>query len=353
MKKIFNYNESLNVFDLWRKTQIKVEFIHKQILSEKKSDASELLDKYKLIFSKVNKDNMNKWTFERNIFVALIKYLMDSNNFFDKRLTENQIDELLLLAYIYEWIVLDKPKDISLLGNRSEVLKKFKKVSTESKSWFRTIFDDIDIYSLEDWPKIIQRIDAAADFCFSEILSFIIKDNVIYQKILDESYKEKDFDNKDECLKNWNKSFLIKDNNLNYVYSIQDSDMNLIYVSVETDNDKVAFVKFKLFKTYSKEDNNLVPTGISKEISRIDFINKNYMNYFPEIVSNSLKIANRAIKNIFLLDLQLRNDEQYNLEKFKSKKVVNIIKKQPKSESSVPGMTGEKRTNILNKSLGS
>lgn len=43
---------------------------------------------------------------------------MDLNIFFDKRLKDSEIDELLLLVYVYEWIVLDKFKDIILLGNR-------------------------------------------------------------------------------------------------------------------------------------------------------------------------------------------------------------------------------------------
>lgn len=354
MKKIFNYNNSLNIFDLWRKVQIKIGYIHKQILTEKKEESSKLLEKYELIFSKIQKNGKDSWVFEKNIFIALIKYLIDSNNFFDKRLTDDQIDELLLLAYTYEWIVLDKPKDISLLGNRTEVLKKFKSVSSESGSWFQTIFENIDIHSLEDWPEIVKRIENATLFCFSEIVSFIEKDGTIYKKVINENYKEKDFNNKDECLQNWNKLFLIKDNGLNYVYSIQDSDLNIIYISVETESEKVALVKYKLFYTYSKNDSSLTPTGVSKELLRIDFINKNFASKYGEILSNSLKISNRAIKNIFLLDLQLKNDEENNLNSsLKNKKVVNIIRKKPKSEiNSTIGMDIEKRSKILNKSLG-
>lgn len=354
MKKIFNYSNSLNVFDLWRKVQIKIGYIHKQILFEKKEEASKLLEKYDLIFSKLQKNGLSEWTFEKNIFIALIKYLIDSNSFFDKRLTEDQIDELLLLAYTYEWIVLDKPKDVSLLGNRNEVLKKFKNVSAESGSWFQTIFENIDIQSLEDWPEIVSRIDKATLFCFTEIVSFVVNDGNVFKKVINENYKEKNFNDKNECLQNWNKLFLIKESGLNYVYSIQDSDLNIIYVSVETDSEKIAIVKFKLFYTYSKIDNSLIPTGISKELLRIDFINKNFSNKYGEILSNSLKISNRAIKNIFLLDLQLRNDEANNINSaVKSKKVVNIIRKKPKSEiNATIGMDIEKRSRILNKSLG-
>lgn len=346
MKKIFNQKNSLNVFDLWRKTQIKVSYIHKQILLGKKKDATDLLEKHELIFSKIGIDTESNWIFEKTIFVALIKYLMDSNIFFDKRLKDSEIDELLLLAYVYEWIVLDKPKDTTLLGNRSQVLKKFKEAANESNSAFKNIFEGIDIYSLDDWQEIVKRINDTTIMTYSEILEFIKKDGSVYKKIIDESFNEKDFNDKQQCLENWNKLFLVNWNNLNYVYSIEDSDSNIIYVSVETDKEKVAIVKYKMFYTYTKENNDLIASGISKELLRIDFLKPEYKNNYGDIISQSLKIANRAIKNIFLLDLQLKNDEHYNADNtVKHKKIVNIIKSIPKTDDST--IVGNKRKWIL------
>lgn len=348
MKKIFNKKNSLSVFDLWRKTQIKVGFIHKQILLSKKKDATNLLEKYELIFSKLGINANNNIIFEKTVFVALIKYLMDSNEFFDKRLVDGEIDELLLLAYIYEWIVLDKPKDISLLGNRSQVLKKFREASNQSNSYFQKIFEGIDIYSLDDWQEIVKRINDTTILTFNEIIEFIRNDSFVYKKVIDESFNEKDFNDKKQCIENWNKLFLVSSNNLNYVYSIEDSDSSIIYVSVETAKEKVAFVKYKMFYTYTKENNSLIASGISKELLRIDFIRDEYSNRYGDIISNSLKIANRAIKNIFLLDLQLKNDEgNINFDRVvKHKKIVNIIKSAPKKDSSV--IVDNKRKWVLN-----
>lgn len=111
------------------------------------------------------------------------------------------------------------------------------------------------------------------------------------------------------------------------MYSIHDSDFNIIYVSAETDNEKIAAVRFKIFHTYTNDDNKLIATGIGKELLRIDFFKKSYSSQVGEILSNSLKIANRAIKSIFLLELQLKNDEENQIPIKKNKKIVNIIRK--------------------------
>ncbi|MCF0217421.1 MAG: hypothetical protein HUJ42_00040 [Malacoplasma sp.] len=327
MNKIFNINSALNVFELWKKVQTKVNLIQSKIIQEKQEESRLLLDKYNLIFSKVSYINNSTINFDSNIFIALIKYLMDSNNFFDKRLTDNQIDELLILAYIYEWLVLNKSKDVTLLGDQYQTLEKFKNITIQSNSYFKFIFDNVNIRDSQDLITITQNIQTAAEFSFNQIFSYIQNDNQVYQKIINQSNRLRDFDNKKECLDYWNHLFLIKTNGLNFVYSIHDSDFNIIYVSAETDNEKIAAVRFKIFHTYTNDDNKLIATGIGKELLRIDFFKKSYSSQVGEILSNSLKIANRAIKSIFLLELQLKNDEENQIPIKKNKKIVNIIRK--------------------------
>lgn len=200
MNKIFNINSALNVFELWKKVQTKVNLIQSKIIQEKQEESRLLLDKYNLIFSKVSYINNSTINFDSNIFIALIKYLMDSNNFFDKRLTDNQIDELLILAYIYEWLVLNKSKDVTLLGDQYQTLEKFKNITIQSNSYFKFIFDNVNIRDSQDLITITQNIQTAAEFSFNQIFSYIQNDNQVYQKIINQSNRLRDFDNKKECL---------------------------------------------------------------------------------------------------------------------------------------------------------
>ena len=125
---------------------------------------------------------------------------MDSNNFFDKRLTDNQIDELLILAYIYEWLVLNKSKDVTLLGDQYQTLEKFKNITIQSNSYFKFIFDNVNIRDSQDLITITQNIQTAAEFSFNQIFSYIQNDNQVYQKIINQPNRLRDFDNKKECL---------------------------------------------------------------------------------------------------------------------------------------------------------
>lgn len=351
MNKIFNSKQYYNVFDLWKKVQIKLSLIQAQILNEKKQEASQLLEKFELIFSKIKPISNDEFMYDNNIFVALIKYLMESNNFFDTRLDDDQIDEMLLLAYVYEWLCLEKTKDVTLLGDRGEVLRKLRYVSNKSNSANKKIFENLDIDDISNLMELKRRVKSAVMLSFNEMIMFIFNDQRIYKKILNETIKQKNFDNQKQTMELWNQIFQIEDKNFIYSYSVDDSDSKIIYINVFNKDQKIAYVKYKMFYTYSIEAKQLKPTGISKEMIRIELIDEHANSMFGTIVSNCLKIANRVIKNIFLLDLQIKNDEQEQdkINNLKSKKVVKIFKMHAKSEEKEKN---DYKNNLIKKSLG-
>lgn len=334
MNKIFGSKHQKNVFDLWVEVQSKLSLIQAEILKNKKIQAEDLLNKYELIYSKIKPISDDEFEFENNIFVALIKYLMESNEFFDSRFTDEEVDELLLLAYIFEWLCLEKSKDVTLLGDKGEVLKKLRFISNKTDSINKKIFENIDMDDVANWVELKRRVKKAANECFNQLVIALYKDPKIYKRILNEKSIIKSFDDKEACIKMWNKVFVINHKGLNYVYSINDSDGKIIYISIETEQRKVAFIKFKMFYTFSYENKTIKPTGISKELLRVEFIDANAQELYGEIISNSLKVANRVIKNIFLLDLQIKNEEVENakINNFKTRKVVKIFKMNAKSE---------------------
>lgn len=350
MNKIFNNKKVYNVFELWKKVQIRLSEIQANALEIKKNEATELLEKYELIYSKIKPISNEEFMFENNIFVALIKYVMESNDFFDNRLVDDEIDELLLLAYIYEWLCLEKSKDVTLLGDKSEVLKKLRIISSKSDSTNKKIFENLDIDDISNWMELKRRVKAAAVTCFNEMILYLYNDKKIYKRILNERINIKNFDDRQEALNLWNSIFVLKYQNLNYVYSINDSDDKIIYISVETEDKKVAFVKFKMFYTYSLSNKELKATGVSKELIRIEFIDEKSSSLYGQIISNALIVANRVVKNIFLLNLQIKNDEQQQnkLNNFKNKKVVKIFKMHAKSEEK----DLETKSKLIQKSLG-
>lgn len=349
MNKIFNSKQNFNVFDLYKSVQIKLSQIQANILSEKKSEANNFLEKHALIYSKIKPISNDEFMFENNIFVALIKYMMETNDFFDKRLSEDEIDELLLLAYIFEWLCLEKSKDVTLLGDKMEVLKKLRIISYKSDSINKNIFDNLDIEEISNWMELKRRVKTAVITCFNEMVLYLYNDQKIYNKILNEKITIKNFDSKKETLDTWNNIFVIQDKNLNYVYSIKDSDDKIIYISIEDENKRVGFVKFKMFYTFEPKNKSLKATGVSKELLRVEI--DEYLNpIYAQIMSNSLKIANRVIKNIFNLDLQIKNqsDEEDKVNNLRSKKVVKIFKVHAKSEDD----KGESRNKMIQKTLG-
>ena len=123
----------------------------------------------------------------------------------------------------------------------------------------------------------------------------------------------------DEYLKQlWIDTFSIVEDNITYSYSAMNSDDNFIYINVETKNEQIAFVKFRMFETFTYKSGNVVPSGIGKELLRIEFLNKHAESIHAKILTNSLKIANRVVKHIFLIDVKNKIEETGN------KKVVNI-----------------------------
>lgn len=348
MNKIFNKNNYYNVFDIWKKTQSKLNSIQIKLLNDKKEEAVLLLEKHELICSKIKQISDDEFAYENNIFIALIKYVMESNNFFDNRLTEDEIDELLLLAYVYEWLCLEKTKDVTLLGDRSEVLKKLKIISLKSNSTNKAIFDNLDIDEISNLLELKRRVKFAVNYCYNQIIFFILKDDLVYKKILNEKIEVKRFDDKKFCLDLWNKVFVINNNNIKYSYNIEASDEKIIYIDIEQNKEIIAFAKYKMFRTHSIENKQIKATGISKELIRIEFLNDFAKSKYPEILSNILKLANRVVKNIFLLNLQIENDENdlYS-NNFKSKKVVKIFKMHTKNED-----TRELEKKNVAKSLG-
>lgn len=332
-EKLFKEKKGINVFELWKDIQNKLNIIQTDILKEKQSSSKKLLEKYDLIFSKIKKEN-NEFLFESNIFVVLIKYIMESNDFFEKRLDEEQIDELLLLAYIYEWICLDKNKDITLLGDKSEVLKKLKFASIQSNSSNKKIFENIDIDDITMTVELKRRIKYAAFECYKEMIEYIQSDRKIFLKFLNEKITNKIFNESESYIEIWNKTFRLESNELNYEYSIEDSDEKIIYISVFKNDKKIAFSKFKMFYTHTIQNKQIKATGISKELLLIDFIDYKTQLLCGEILSNCLKIANRVVKNIFLLKLQIENEkyEQDKLNNITSKKVVKIFKMHTKND---------------------
>ncbi len=349
MENIFSNKRNYSVFDLWKDTQIKLGIFQKRILEQKKVEAATLLEKYDLIYSKIKPISNEEFSFENNIFVALIKYIMESNSFFDYRLSDEKIDELLLLAYIFEWLCLEKSKDVTLLGDKSEVLKKLRIISNKSNSINKKIFEDLDIEDVSNWLELKRRVKKSAVWCFDEMVQFLYNDKKIYKKILNETISAKNFDDRDQCLEMWNRVAKTTDENFKYIYSINDSDDKIIYISVETQEKKVAFVKFKMFYTFESVNGQIKPTGVSKELIRIEFIDKKAAELYGEIMSSSLRIANKVIKSIFLLDLQLKNEEKEHdkINNLKSKKVVKIFKMHAKSES-----LDSEKSKLIQKSLG-
>lgn len=332
MNKIFSKNNYYNVFDIWKKTQIKLNSIQIKSLNEKKEEAALLLEKHELICSKIKRISDDEFVYENNIFIALIKYIMESNNFFDNRLTDDEIDELLLLAYVFEWLCLEKTKDVTLLGDRTEVLKKLKLISNKSNSSNKAIFDNLDIDEISNLLELKRRVKFAVNYCYNQIIVFMLNDNILYKKILNEKIEVKKFDDKKVCMDLWTKSFVINHSDMKFSYNIEASDEKIIYIDIEHNNEIIGFAKYKMFTTHTIENKHIKATGISKELLRIEFLNEYARSKYPEILSNILKLANRVVKNIFLLQLQIENEENEANNNFKTKKVVKIFKMHTKND---------------------
>lgn len=328
-----NYR-NLNIFEFFISVQTQYNELQKENFKINKETAVSLLNKWNTIFDNLKKNDETNFVFDSKLFSLIVKYLVESNDFFSNRVEEDKIDEFLLLAYCYEWICLDRVKDVSLLGDKNDVLNKLKSITSKNRSDYMHIFNNLDPNNLapNGISLLKKRIRNSAEVCFNEIIFYCLNDSNYYQKIIKKVFVEKNFTNYNEVLKIWNNIFFIRTPSFNYIYSVDDSDKRIIYISVEKNNQKIAYFKFRIFYTYNEAiiDKNSFATGVSKELITVGFVEQRFSHQYGEMISHVLKIANRAIKNIFLIDLELKSHKHKSLNNQSilktNKEVVKVIK---------------------------
>ncbi len=306
-------NGGINIFEQWKRLHIKLLEIKNARLDEKKELIPTLEEQYNEIISNAIKVNGGSYEFNLSNLVKIVKYLNNSNDFFNNRVSFEMMDEILLLVYLYEWLCLGKEKNISILGNKEEVIHKFRILTFKTNSEYRLIFEGIDLNNKDDYNTFTSRIRNATFRAYNSLLNIISIDNEYFEKVRCQEYVNIKLLNEDYFLKLWKDTFSIEDERVTYSYSAINSDDVFIFINVETKTEQVAFVKFRMFETFVSKNGKVVSNGISKEILRIEFLNPKYENLGSSILANVLKLANRVVKYIFLPDLRFRN-EQWELE---------------------------------------
>lgn len=309
-------NGGINIFEQWKKLHIKLLEIKNIKLEEKKELIPLLEQQYSEIISNAIRVNGGSYEFNLSNLVKIAKYLNASNEFFNNRIAIEMMDEILLLVYLYEWLCLGKEKSVSILGPKEEVIHKFRSLTLKTNSEYRLIFEDIDLNNKEDYNVFTSRIRNATFRAYNSLLNIISVDNDYFEKVRHQEYVNIQILDEDYFLKLWKDTFSIEDERVTYSYSAINSDDVFIFINVETKTEQVAFVKFRMFETFSSKSGTIVSSGISKEILRIEFLNPKYENLGSSILANVLKLANRVVKYIFLPELRFRN-EQLEFEKQK------------------------------------
>lgn len=306
-------NGGLNIYEQWKNVQIRLLDIKNNNLRDKKEQLRTFESQYSSIVSFAMKLDNGTYEFNLSNLIKIVKYLNASNNFFNNRVSVDMMDEILLLVYLYEWVCLDKQKDNMSLGTKEEVIKKFRNLTFKTNSEYRKIFEDIDLTDINnDANRIIfsQRIRNATFRAYNSLLNIISLDNEYFERIRREEYINLELLDESYFTKLWKDTFSIEENRATYSYSAINSDDVFIFINVETKTEQVAFVKFRMFETFSSKSGTILSSGISKELLRIEYLNSKYENIGASILSNSLKIANRVIKHIFLPELRFRNEEE-------------------------------------------
>lgn len=306
-------NGGINIFEQWKRIHIKLIEIKNIKLEEKKELVSSLEQQYNEIISHAVKVNGGSYEFNLSNLVKIVKYLNVSNEFFNSRVHSEMMDEILLLVYLYEWLCLGKEKNELILGPKEEAIHKFKVLTYKTNSEYKLIFEGIDLNNKEDYQTFTSRIRNATFRAYNSLLNIISIDNEFFEKIRSQDYVNISLLNEDYFLKLWKDTFSIEDERVTYSYSAINSDDVFIFINVETKTEQVAFVKFRMFETFSSKSGKIVSSGISKEILRIEFLNPKYENLGSSILANVLKLANRVVKYIFLPELRFRN-EQFEFE---------------------------------------
>ena len=305
-----------NIFEQWKKVQKDVLVAKAIQLKEKKQFVWKYQNEYTSILSSIKKDG-DGYQFNLPSFVRVIRYLNSSNGFFNNRISSDSMDEYLILIYLYEWLYLGKDKDESVLGKKIDVIKKLKLIVKKTGSNNKKLFENLDLDDENAVQIFTSRLNDGVIKTFNQVLNLISLDMNYFSKIKLDNFDDVKIN--DEYLKQlWIDTFSIVEDNITYSYSAMNSDDNFIYINVETKNEQIAFVKFRMFETFTYKSGNVVPSGIGKELLRIEFLNKHAESIHAKILTNSLKIANRVVKHIFLIDVKNKIEETGN------KKVVNI-----------------------------
>lgn len=310
-----------NIFDQWKETQREILTEKANNLKEKKQFVWKYENEYKSILASIRKyPKENGYDFSLPTLVRIIRYLNTSNSFFNNRVSSDEMDEYLILIYLYEWLYLGKDKDENVLGSKSEVIRKFKMVTKKTESDNRKLFENPEYDYEENYEKFVRGLHSAISKTYNKLIDVITNDGDYFNKIKLDNFDQLNIT--DEYLKKlWVDTFTIVDENITYSYSAYNSDDIFIYINVEFKNEQIAFVKFRMFETFTFRNGSILPNGISKELLRIEFLNKQADNIASRILSNSLKLANRVVKHIFLREVKARMEDTGN------KKVVNIIPK--------------------------
>lgn len=334
---ITNNKKNSSIFNRWRIIQKEIQKSRLDSIKDKRKYLPLLKSEYDSLMAMTFRKSDGSYEFNFSFLIRAIKYINNTYDFFNRKLKIGDLDEILLLIYIFEWVCLNKEKDPSLLGSKDEVINRLKVKVTNSQSVYKEIFDNIDLSNPNDFEEFKRRIIFYVKKTHDKLINVIFNDINFYSSIEQTKNLYVDFDNFEVCNKVWRDTFNIFDDKVDYLYDLENSDDTIIFISIEANNRQVAFIKFRMFETFTSKNSKIVPSGFSKEILRIDFVNKAYENMIGVFLSNSLKIANRVIKNIFLPELQLelfkneKHETVNNSSKFdtttidKDNKVVKII----------------------------
>lgn len=328
MNHFFKQEKSLSIFEMWKELHHKVQIIYKNNLLGKKKIASELQFKHDQIFQSLEKNDHNAFVFDPKIFNSLIKYLVDSNQFFQYRLTEENLNEFLIIAFFYEWVCLGKKKDHTVLGDMQTTFEKILSLSQKNKSITLSFFKDINLFINLDNINIIKtKTYELVYFLYEELIEFIKNDLDTFKKISKEEYVEKDYVNEANAWYLFNKAFSISRNDLEYSYSNADSNFEYIHIIVKHNSQKVGHIKFKIHPVYNLINGKMKHVSYSKELIILAVSNK-FSNYYFEILENIYQLANKILQNFYQLNLELLNDQKKLANSnLNPKKIVKIVRR--------------------------
>lgn len=316
---IFSQSSSL-IFNKWKDIQKKLQILKMNDLNNKKKVAATFKRDYDEIMSNVE-NNAGVVKFSLSNLIRAIKYLNSSNAFFNNRLQSETIDQMLLLIYIYEWICLDKQKDVNTLGTKEQVIKKLKVQAYNTKSEYWKIFENLDLDFEESKIVLIERIASATFKTYESIIALIKNDSNYFLKLDSDIMMNKVNDNESYYVELWKDTFTIAYDKFLFSYSTQNSDDKIICVNAEVKDDLVAVMKFKIFETFTSRDGAITQEGFGKELLSLKLVNKKYNVDTFEFLSNSYVIANRVIKNIFIPEMKIKAEEK---RKGSEKEIVHI-----------------------------